>query len=134
VTASTSGYPDRNNDCLLCSAERITSWHFEDNECWVADCMVCATPMVVWRTHGLPDDDEVERRLLGALERVAAERYGRNGYWVDAERRRIPDHWHAHARPAGAFFDPASDLAHAWTEEDTEQLRRRRPEAGFPDR
>jgi hypothetical protein len=24
--------------------------------------------------------------------------------------RRIPDHWHAHARPAGGFFDPASEL------------------------
>ena len=33
-----------------------------------------------------------------------------SGYWVDPERRRIPDHWHAHARPAGEFFDPASDL------------------------
>ena len=97
------------NDCLLCSAERLTSWHFEDGECWVADCMVCATPMVVWRTHGLPDP-ELEASLLARLERVAAERYGDEGYWVDGERRRIPDHWHAHARPAGGFFDPSSDL------------------------
>jgi hypothetical protein len=98
------------NDCLLCSAERVTPWHFEDGECWVADCMVCATPMVVWRTHGLPDP-ELEARLLARLGRVAAERYGDDGYWVDGERRRIPDHWHAHARPAGGFFDPASELS-----------------------
>lgn len=91
--------------CLLCSAEHVTPWHFEDEECWVADCMVCATPMVVWRTHGLPDPD-VETALLAKLAQVAAERYPQ-GHWIDGERRRIPDHWHAHARPAGGFFDPS---------------------------
>ena len=65
--------------------------------------------MVVWRTHGLPEP-ELEARLLSHLERIAAARYGEEGYFVDAERRRIPDHWHAHARPASGFFDPASDL------------------------
>ncbi len=96
-------------DCLLCSAERRTEWHYEDDECWVADCLVCATPMIVWRAHGLPDPSD-EARLVAHLERVAAARYGRDGYWVDGERRRIPEHWHAHARPAGGFFDPASEL------------------------
>jgi hypothetical protein len=96
-------------DCLLCSAERITEWHYEDDACWVADCIVCRTPMIVRRTHGLPDPSE-ETDLLDVLERIASTRYGEDGYWVDPERRRIPDHWHAHARPAGGFFDPASEL------------------------
>jgi hypothetical protein len=65
--------------------------------------------MVVWRTHGLPDA-ELEAALLKRLERIAGDRYGTDGYWIDPERRRIPDHWHAHARPAGGFFDPVSDL------------------------
>jgi len=95
--------------CLLCTAERVTVWHFEDEECWVADCMVCATPMVVWRMHGLPDTT-LEARLIWRLEEIATARYGDQGYWIDPERRRIPDHWHAHARPAGGFFDPASEL------------------------
>ena len=95
--------------CLLCTAEQITPWYFEDDECWVADCIVCATPMIVWRTHGLPDAER-EAMLLAHLERVAAGRYGDDGYWVDGRRRRIPDHWHAHARPAGGFFDPRSEL------------------------
>jgi hypothetical protein len=95
--------------CLLCSAERLTAWHLEDEDCWIADCTVCMTPMIVWRTHGLPDPD-LEAALLGRLEEVAAARYGDEGFWVDPERRRIPDHWHAHARPAGGFFDPKSDL------------------------
>ena len=94
--------------CLLCRAEHVTAWHFEDDESWVADCLVCATPMIVWRTHGIPDDDD-ERRLRTRLEQIAAERYP-EGFWIDDERRRIPDHWHAHARPAGGFFDPASEL------------------------
>jgi hypothetical protein len=94
--------------CLLCRADHVTTWHFEDDECWVADCLVCATPMIVWRTHEIPDDDD-ERRLRTRLEQIAAERYP-EGFWIDDERRRIPDHWHAHARPAGGFFDPASEL------------------------
>ena len=107
VMPSTSARPTSSSDaaCLLCTAERVTLWHFEDDLCWVADCMVCATPMIVWRAHGLPDP-EVERRLLERLSEVAAERYP-NGFWIDPQRRRIPDHWHAHARPAGGFFDPS---------------------------
>ena len=94
------------SDCLLCGAERITPWHHEDDDCWIADCMVCRTPMVVWRTHGLPGE-ALATALLGRLATVAAERYGLDGFWIDRERRRIPDHWHAHARPAGGFMDPS---------------------------
>jgi hypothetical protein len=96
-------------DCLLCTAERLTDWFHEDDDCWVAECIVCRTPMVVWRIHGLPDG-RVEAPMIAHLERVAAERYGDDGFYLDRDRRRIPDHWHVHARPAGGFFDPASDL------------------------
>lgn len=96
-------------DCLLCSADRLTDWLHEDEDCWVADCLVCMTPMIVWRRHALPSA-KVEAALLERLERIAADRYGDDGYWIDPERRRIPDHWHAHARPAGGFFDPRSEL------------------------
>ncbi|MDP9244459.1 MAG: hypothetical protein M3O77_05185 [Chloroflexota bacterium] len=37
------------------------------------------TPMVVWRTHGLPDS-AMEAGLLAHLERVAAERCGDEGF------------------------------------------------------
>jgi hypothetical protein len=106
------------DDCLLCTAERVTAWHFEDDECWVADCLVCGTPMVVWRVHGLPDRD-LEDRFLDVLAGIAATRYGDEGYWIDPTRRRIPDHWHAHARPAGAFFDPDREQP-AWFRSATE--------------
>jgi len=95
-------------DCLLCAAERITPWHFEDEDCWIADCMVCVTPMIVWKSHGLPDS-ELETSLLERLAAVAGAAYP-EGFWVDGERRRIPEHWHAHARPEGGFLDPRSEL------------------------
>ena len=97
------------DDCQLCAAEQVTAWLHEDDECWVAECLVCRTPMIVWRSHGLPEA-ELETDLLTRLKRIASDRYGPDGYWIDPERRRIPEHWHAHARPAGGFFDPASDL------------------------
>ena len=103
----------RTADCLLCSAERLTTWHFEDERCWVADCLVCATPMIVWREHGLPSD-ELEAELLEVLSAQASARYP-DGFWIDGERRRIPDHWHAHARPAGGFFDPSRSAPWAAT-------------------
>jgi len=95
-------------DCLLCTAERITPWHFEDEDCWIADCMICVTPMIVWKPHGLPDPD-LESSLLERITVVAGTAYP-DGFWVDGERRRIPEHWHAHARPEGGFFDPRSEL------------------------
>ena len=38
--------------CELCGAARMTTWYFEDDVCWVADCEICEVPMVVWREHG----------------------------------------------------------------------------------
>lgn len=108
MTNSKPRSPDPPGSCLLCSAEQVTAWHFEDDECWVADCLVCRTPMIVWRIHGLPGAS-MEAVLVARLEVVAGERYP-EGYWIDGKRRRIPDHWHAHARPKDGFFDPASDL------------------------
>src|SRR5918996_5161288 len=63
------------DDCLLCAADRVTPWLHEDDECWIAECLVCRTPMIVWRSHGLPDPD-LEASLLEQLERVAGARYG----------------------------------------------------------
>ena len=33
--------------CELCRAARITPWYHEDEICWVAECEICAVPMVV---------------------------------------------------------------------------------------
>ena len=88
--------------CELCEAARISPWFHEDADCWVAECEACATPMVVWRDHGVDPPHEVEERMMAALERVATEQYGE--YWIDGNRRSIPDHWHVHARPKGRYY------------------------------
>ena len=88
--------------CELCRAARITPWYHEDEICWIAECDICETPMVVWRFHGTEPPAEHLRHMQARLREVAAERVGE--FWVDDHMRNIPDHFHAHARPKGGFF------------------------------
>lgn len=89
--------------CELCEAARFTHWYSEDDICWVADCEVCSTPMVVWNHHGTePAPDDVDH-MLARLAEAAAERFGANGFAIDPAMRQIPDHFHAHARDPGWF-------------------------------
>ena len=84
--------------CELCEAAPITPWHHEDEVCWVADCESCDLPMVVWKRHGTePPPEEVEH-MFAVLGRIADEVLGVEGWRLDAVRRQIPDHFHAHAR------------------------------------
>jgi hypothetical protein len=92
----------RIDGCQLCRAARITPWFHEDDICWIAECEICAVPMVVWRWHGTePPASELEH-MHQALRAVAAREVGE--FWMDDHMRNIPDHWHAHARPQGGFF------------------------------
>ena len=84
--------------CDLCEAAQLTAWHHEDDICWVADCEICAVPMVVWKQHGPVPPDADLAHMLGQLARVATARFGDDGYTVDRVMRQIPDHFHAHAR------------------------------------
>lgn len=82
--------------CDLCEAARMTTWHHEDDICWIADCEVCNVPMVVWRHHGTePPEGDVEH-MLRELTRVADGMYAE--WSIDRNMRQIPDHFHAHAR------------------------------------
>ncbi len=38
--------------CDLCRAARITPWYHEDEICWIAECEICAVPMVVSLRQG----------------------------------------------------------------------------------
>lgn len=88
--------------CPLCRAEKITAWYHEDDLCWIADCQICSTPMVVWRNHGLPTESE-RTAMLDRLGQVAGREYPA-GFWLDPVMRQIPDHFHCHARPKDGFF------------------------------
>lgn len=88
-------------DCELCEAAPITTRYHEDDVCWIAECEGCAVPMVVWKCHGVDPDPADDVHMLAALEAVAGEVLGE--WWIDRDRRTIPDHWHVHARPKGRF-------------------------------
>ena len=93
---------DRDDTCLLCRAERITPWYHEDDVCWVADCSLCATPMVVWRWHGVEPSEDDREHMVERLGMAAATVF--DGHYYDGNMRNIPDHFHMHARPEGGFF------------------------------
>ncbi|MEE9416572.1 MAG: hypothetical protein V3V01_14905 [Acidimicrobiales bacterium] len=85
-------------DCDLCEAARLTTWYYEDDTCWIAECEACYVPMVVWRAHGTePPAAEVAhmQRWLGI---VADDHFGTTQWFLDDNMRQIPEHFHAHAR------------------------------------
>lgn len=89
--------------CELCEAARITEWFYEDDACWVAECVICAVPMIVWKEHDPRPPAHVKAVLHERLALVVEEHF-EFSHWVDDNMRRIPDHYHAHARPVGGFF------------------------------
>lgn len=91
-------------DCELCEAARITPWHYEDDVCWVADCEVCDTPMVVWKSHGPTPPDDQREHMLEQLRRVATSLFGEDGFSIDGVMRQIPDHFHAHGRDKNWWY------------------------------
>jgi hypothetical protein len=84
--------------CELCEAAPLTPWHHHDDVCWVADCESCDLPMVVWKRHGTEPSDADRDHMFAVLGRVADEQLGADAWRLDAVRRQIPDHFHAHAR------------------------------------
>jgi hypothetical protein len=52
----------------------------------------------VWRRHGIDPPADEHEHMLAALGAVADGRWGAGKWRVDAIRRQIPDHFHAHAR------------------------------------
>ena len=89
--------------CDLCEEARITPWFFEDDLCWIAECEICAVPMVVWKEHDKAPPPDVLEYLHERLGGVVIEHFEFEHY-VDDNMRNIPDHYHAHARPKGGFF------------------------------
>jgi hypothetical protein len=88
--------------CELCEADKMTTWWFEDDVCWVAECEACSVPMVVWKQHDPNPSAEVRAVLLERL-RVVADEHGPPNHWIDETLRTIPDHFHAHARRRPAW-------------------------------
>src|SRR5690242_12175428 len=82
--------------CELCVAAQITPWYYEDDICWIAECEICETPMVVWRQHGTVPSPEHLAHMHAQLTAVTLEHFG--PFYIDDNMRNIPDHYHAHGR------------------------------------
>jgi hypothetical protein len=80
--------------CDLCEARPITPRRYEDDVCWVADCVICQVPMVVWRQHERTPPASVRAHMHQRLAAVTP-----FAHYVDDRMRKIPNHYHAHARP-----------------------------------
>lgn len=88
--------------CDLCKAARIMPWYHADDICWIAECEICAVPMVVWRYHGAQPPAEHLAHMRERLREAATAVFGE--FYIDDHMRNIPDHYHAHGRPMGGFF------------------------------
>ena len=76
MTGTTGGPGEglsRVDGCDLCEAARITPWFHEDEWCWIAECEICAVPMVVWRFHGTDPPAEHLSHMHTHLARVAGD-------------------------------------------------------------
>ena len=91
-------------NCDLCEAAVITTRYFENEDCWIGDCEICLVPMVVWRVHDPAPPSEVRFQLREWLAGVADAQLGAGEWSFDDHMRNIPDHYHAHARPAPAWL------------------------------
>ena len=90
-------------ECELCVAARLTEWFHEDDRCWIAECEMCAVPMVVWREHDPSPPATVKQELHRRLLDVVDAHYDYVP-WIDENMRSIPTHYHAHARPRDGFY------------------------------
>ena len=90
----------RSRSCELCDDEALTTRYVEDAEYWIADCLVCHVPMVVWRRHDPAPPPSVRERLIEAITPVARDFFATTAWYYDDHMRKIPDHYHGHARPA----------------------------------
>lgn len=59
--------------------------------------------MVVWRAHDPAPPEEARAHMVAELTRVADAVLGGATYRIDQVMRRIPDHFHAHARVPGRW-------------------------------
>ncbi len=76
----------------------MTTRYDEDDECWIAECLICRVPMVVWRVHDPHPPAVIRARLITRLGAVADRLYEGGAWYYDDHMRNIPDHYHGHAR------------------------------------
>lgn len=77
--------------CPLCLRERKTKWYYEEHDFWVADCLSCGQPMIVYAHHVDYLSLEMREKALEIVKKLFGENARLRGYM-----RKITHHWHDH--------------------------------------
>ena len=86
--------------CALCKRERLTTWYYDIGEWWIADCVTCQVPMVVY-IHHIVIPPPVQLSYILRFLRAQSDNLSHTNYppeKYDFFRRSIPDHFHFHLR------------------------------------
>jgi len=87
--------------CELCVLQRKTTWFYTDPEdrFVIIECDTCKEPMAVWLEHTMMVSEREQLELIVMLRAIAVNFYGGDDGWrIDTDQRKIPDHFHFHAR------------------------------------
>jgi len=65
----------------------------------ILDCMDCKIPMMVWKEHTMDVNESDQYVLESFLIETANMFYKGKEFYISKDQRKIPDHFHWHARP-----------------------------------
>jgi len=81
--------------CSLCKAEELTHWYINTKEFWIADCLDCNIPMLVWKEHVKDFPKGKREELIDFVKKC----FG-NHVQIRWLQRKIKDHAHLHIKNA----------------------------------
>jgi len=82
--------------CDLCKREPRTRQYYEDSKLWIVDCDTCGVPLIIWKEHVMEVGVEDVTHMLQVIEKIFPDMG--DGYYLDSEMRKIPEHKHWHLR------------------------------------
>jgi len=77
--------------CPLCKKEKLTHWYYEGPEFWIADCITCNIPMLVWNEHVKDTPKEKKEELVKFVKKHFGDQVK-----IRWRMNKIKDHFHFH--------------------------------------
>jgi len=77
--------------CPLCKKEKLTHWYYEGPEFWIADCLTCNIPMLVWNKHVKDIPEEKKKELVKFVKKHFGDQVK-----IRWRMNKIKDHFHFH--------------------------------------
>lgn len=76
---------------MLCVARRFVKRQYDSRLFWVADCIDCGKPLIIYRSHKA---NLSKREAKQALE-IAKKLFGKSAK-LKGTMKLVPDHWNDH--------------------------------------